>query len=288
MKMKYNLDIQKKSKWKITTPTSVSLKFPFYISEWGHFFANSGFYTSREGQGNFMVKFTLAGEGVLRLQNQEYRLTPRTITVFQCMEPHYYATSDDYWEVKWIHFDGKAAVDFCNLINGDGHRVISLDEEGFQQFNTLFELLSNLTDKNDIYNSVEITSILTRLLALMVQYSLTSSSSERETSHHSRVQSAIDYIETHFTEKITLDELASKAYLSKYHFLRVFKEQTGISPIEYLSGIRISRAKILLKSTDMTLSEISEVTGFCDSKSLIRVFKDKTGETPGRYRKNLS
>ena len=87
------------------------------------------------------------------------------------------------------------------------------------------------------------------------------------------------------TKKIGIDDITKQILMSKYHFLRLFKAYSGVSPYEYLINYRITNAKRLLKETEMSISEICNCVGFSDTNNFIRSFKRITGTTPGSFRR---
>jgi AraC family transcriptional regulator len=93
-----------------------------------------------------------------------------------------------------------------------------------------------------------------------------------------------DYINTHLDLDLKLTELSSIAQISPYHFLRLFKKSVGITPHQYILQQRIDRAKYLLKSSNLDISEIAFRVGFCDSSHLTRCFKSILGKTPSQWR----
>lgn len=93
------------------------------------------------------------------------------------------------------------------------------------------------------------------------------------------------YIDTHYQENITLDHLAEINHVSKYHLAHAFTEEYGISPINYLISKRISEAEHLLRTTDFSLSLISNTTGFSSSSYFAQIFKKQKGMSPTEYRK---
>jgi len=99
-----------------------------------------------------------------------------------------------------------------------------------------------------------------------------------------RLGDAIAYIETHYAEKISLDELAKKSHLSKRHFLRIFHDCIGRSPIDHLMHVRIQKAADLLRHTNRTITDIAFDCGFSDGNYFTRCFRKITGETPRQYR----
>lgn len=100
------------------------------------------------------------------------------------------------------------------------------------------------------------------------------------------VRSAIHYMQSHLQERITLEQLADEAELSTGRFSHLFREETGLSPMMFLQRERLETAKSMLLYTDRPLSEISAALCFSSESHFIKVFREYTGRTPGRYRKS--
>jgi AraC-like DNA-binding protein/CheY-like chemotaxis protein len=96
---------------------------------------------------------------------------------------------------------------------------------------------------------------------------------------------AVAHMEDHLGNDITLAELAERAGMSKYHFCRVFKAHLDRSPIGYLIDLRIEKARILLRTTDLSMSEIAALVGFNDISNFSRKFKELNAITPSLFRK---
>lgn len=103
-----------------------------------------------------------------------------------------------------------------------------------------------------------------------------------------RIGDAIAHIEMHFTENITLDELAEKSHLSKRHFQRIFHDCIGRSPIDHLIHVRIQKAAELLRFTERSITEIAFDCGFQDSNYFTRCFRKVMEQTPREYRRQPS
>jgi two-component system, response regulator YesN len=96
---------------------------------------------------------------------------------------------------------------------------------------------------------------------------------------------AKEYIDEHFAEAITLEEAAEHVGLSPYYFSKLFKDRFGITFIDYITEIRIKRAKELMENPDVSVKEVCYTVGYKDPNYFSRVFKKYTGLTPSEYRK---
>ncbi len=99
------------------------------------------------------------------------------------------------------------------------------------------------------------------------------------------LKKAIEYLQTHYHEKITIHNLAKTYGLSEQHFSRLFKAYTGKTIVDYLTLFRLECANKLLVTTDLPITQIPEVTGFCNANYFSRVYKNQFGQTPSDTRK---
>ncbi len=93
-----------------------------------------------------------------------------------------------------------------------------------------------------------------------------------------------EYIESRFADNIRIAEIAEQNYVSTSYLTHVFKEETGLSPREYLSHIRCTRAYELILHTNMKFSDISDATGFCCANDMTRKIREYYGSTPTKLR----
>jgi len=94
----------------------------------------------------------------------------------------------------------------------------------------------------------------------------------------------LQYIENNYTKQITLDKLANLSHISTYHFCRLFKEFTGKTVTQYINNLRINKSKILLKESNLNITEIALSCGFNDSNYFSRIFKKNTNMSPSKYK----
>ena len=96
-----------------------------------------------------------------------------------------------------------------------------------------------------------------------------------------------NYIDSHYSQNITLDFLSNLTYMNKFHLVHTFTKQIGLSPINYAINKRIQEAKNLLATTSYSIRDIASIVGFCNSSYFSQMFKKVTGVTPKNYRDEI-
>lgn len=139
-------------------------------------------------------------------------------------------------------------------------------------FDSCRNMLSTTMSRNGIFKS---TGLLCELFNNILKHHTRRSDS--------RIASALDYIENNYTRPIDIEYLSNLCYLSQAHFFRVFKNEMGVSPIEYKNKLRIDRAKELLAENECSVSEAADILGFESVYYFSRFFKKYTGIPPSEY-----
>ena len=96
---------------------------------------------------------------------------------------------------------------------------------------------------------------------------------------------AIEYANNNFPYKLKIDDIASQINVTKYHFCKLFKDATGQSFSAYINYVRIIKAEELLLSSDKTISEIAFSCGFNSVQYFNRIFVNRYGYSPFKYKK---
>lgn len=182
---------------------------------------------------------------------------------------NYYNNNDEknIWKLQFNQYHFQNDTDVTSLIN----KIISVCS-------------GNDIAKN-IYADLSLKELLIRLLQSqrLQQYSFESDTNSNE----SRLHYVLNYIKENISEKIAVDTLSKKVYLSRNVFFKWFKEQFGLSPVEYINNERIKLSKKLLAETNNNLQSVSDICGFSDVNYFTRVFKQVEGITPKAYQSLL-
>ncbi|HTK08259.1 MAG TPA: AraC family transcriptional regulator [Ktedonobacteraceae bacterium] len=124
--------------------------------------------------------------------------------------------------------------------------------------------------------------ILWTLAHLIMRHADTRPLLRPSTADHASIRKVRLYLEEHYSENISLEQLSAFVNLSPFHLLRVFRDAIGLPPHSYLTHIRVMQAKRLIAATT-PLAEVASVVGFTDQSHLTRHFKSLVGVTPGQY-----
>ena len=156
--------------------------------------------------------------------------------------------------------------------------------EDIAPFVSLLTDLYNLAATSDYIRDMRINEKLGTLLTLLMEQSW---HPESVTVSRKRMEliEIKNYLDEHYTERVTLDDLAERFFINKFYLSKIFKETYGITVNNYLISKRITRAKQLLRFTDMTVDEVGVAVGMGDANYFSRMFRKVEGSSPREYRK---
>ena len=283
---KFDIDIGDNSVWVTATPVETNAAMPFYITEIGHFYAGRNYVTDRQGHESYMLIYTVKGAGYVEMDGFDGELHEGEAVIFNCRNPHYYRSNDEEWEFFWIHLNGLGVDGMVNAVNYSGIHIVNIENTG--DFRLRIQQMINTAEYNDIQSLSAISTDIHIILNTMIRDSFCMNSDYTGTSHMAEIQAAVQFIEGNYMNAISIENITDHIHVSKYYFIRLFKQYMGMTPYSYLINYRINRSKILLRTENISVGEIAGKTGFSDVSNFITQFKKQTGQKPMDYRKRFA
>jgi len=230
-----------------------------------------------------LFQYTLSGEGVYESGNRAHRVTAGQAILAEIPGNHRYyypAASKEPWEFIFLLFRP-------NLILPHWRRFLrEAGEVPFLPIDSAPVRLSRMivadAGAGRIADPLIASSCVYQFVTELARVQVTTLR-DRE-NWPENVRRAAEFIELNFSRMISLDQLSEHVSLSKYHLIRRFSASTGMTPVAYLTRIRIEKAMDLLRGTELSIETIAERIGYSSGSYFIKAFRNLTGLTPGEFR----
>lgn len=180
-------------------------------------------------------------------------------------------------------------IDGIRLAEGkhsNGHFCILDHYESTEISGCLWNILREMEQKHTGFEDVCQAYMEILVIRLMRNTDLTIPAAPSITAGNRQCAAVKHYIDQHFKEALSLDQLAERVHMNKYYLAHTFKEEYGISPINYMITRRIVESKYLLAETDLSLSQIAHLLGFSSPSYFSQAFRKTQGVSPIDYRKS--
>lgn len=235
------------------------------------YFPEQSFYT---------LHYVVQGEADCVYRGEKHKLSPGDIlTVPDRSFCELTVTKTPYINY-WINIKGTDAARLFSYADINETPVIRIKEN----LSDLFEQIRN-EQGPETYKQLMVLSFAYQLLSTILKYT-----EETHKTNYKKfyTNNFISYIEANYNDNsLRIPDIAKYVGLSSCQLYRVVTEEFGVSPINYLLNYRISMSKILLKSQDLKIADVSRLCGFTDPLYFSRLFSKKCGMSPGEYRKNI-
>lgn len=230
----------------------------------------------------YVIIYCTDGKGWLDLDGKHYEI--HTGDLFICPPNLIHSYGADKiipWTNYWLHFKGPKSLLFMEYLGiNASHPIMSIgiNQNVIQRLEHMFEVLKmGYTTVNLLASTADTQNILSEL-------NLIQANGPFSDQPNTTMESVIEFMLKHTCDNKTLDDFADYAHSSKSHFIRIFKEKTGYTPIDYYNRLRIQKACELLHSQTLSISEISNCLGFRDQFHFSKLFKKVIGYSPTFYR----
>ena len=269
-----------KSEVYFSSPSQTAKKIYFYPISAGHFFCNSNYHLIRDNYDSLLITHILNGSFTYVKDGKHITARKGDTVILDCYKPHEYYTNDSF-ESVWIHISGANSTDIFNEIEStEGNLIKCKDIQHLRKLLfRVFDSMKGETPTTELNYSLDIYKIFTELLNPQ------SAKTKGEISYEDSVHKVKEYIAENLNENLTIKDLAESVNMSSSHFSRVFKQQTGFSPYDYILISRINRAKYLLQTTNLTIASVAYEVGFNSESNFIYYFTENEGISPGKFRK---
>ena len=232
--------------------------------------------------------YVVDGKGEFNIQGQRFPVKPNDFVIINPQVEHTELSSPDE-PLEYIVL-GINGLSFSNLtpVSEGGHpfSFFNLRDEQKDILRYLNAMVQEATSQSMSYELV-----CHNLLEILLIKILRHQHFDLEVGKQSKATKDISfikhYLETYYHESIQLEDLASMTHLSRFYISHSFKKEIGMSPMEYLIDIRIKESKILLRTTNYSISQVADIVGFTTPTYFSKQFRKSTGISPTDYREQF-
>lgn len=241
-----------------------------------------------QGMKGYMLNITLRGAGMVKLNNETLICRENDILLFPPGCPHNYGRDPrcEQWDHLWIYFIPRPYwIDWLKW-DRKWHQV-SITQTNDSLF---VEMLKNIfLDVIRLYSSPDkIDSILAmNSLEKALLYCFKKQPISNHSSVDPRINAICQYLDEHLEDKISINDLSAKAFLSPSRLAHLFRQETGMTISKWRETQRVSRATMLLQNTQLPISQIAQLVGYDDALYFSRLFHSHHNVSPREYRKRF-
>jgi AraC-like DNA-binding protein len=234
-----------------------------------------------DGFPHFQMMFCLQGEGVLKIDGKEHTIRKSHGFFLLPNTPHEYFNTTEKWKINWIVFDGSDAKKLSETLGFYKSSVFKIRD--FSKIQDIFHKAFDMIKENNYYGGFRCSVMLYDFLIEMnlQKNNCCALNEEVKTNYLAPV---LAFIEEHFNQDLTLEQLSAIVDFTPQYICRLFKDSLNLRPFEYIARIRVQHAKDMLLHSDMSISEIAATVGYSESSYFCAVFKRYERISPAEFR----
>lgn len=267
----------------LPTPSSYAREHYLYVQEIGTLQSLEPHVSKRQNLNSFLFLVVLDGEGTLNYCGTRHRISTGDCALINCARPYSHESSATHpWSLKWVHFNGLEASFYYDYFISRENSYLFRPRSILPFTDVLDQLYLCQQNKNPL---MELTS--NKYLTDMITLCFTENESLKmgEYTIPDKLKQIHEYISENYSRKISLEDLADRFFISKFHLSREYKKIYGTTLGNALTNLRLSHAKSMLRFSDDSIDTIALSCGFQDTGYFIKVFKKAENMTPLQYRK---
>ena len=228
--------------------------------------------------------FIVGGKGQFLIDDQLYPVDVNTLVMINPNVTHT-EVSLNAQPLEYIVL-GIDGIELATSNTSNGQFSILNHYESMEISSCLRNILREMEQKNPGYEDVCQAYMEILIIRLMRTTALAVPAEPQTVSTNRQCAAVRRYIDLHFKEPLTLEQLAEEGHMNKFYLSHAFKKEYGLSPINYMISKRIDESKYLLAETDLSLSQIAQLLGFSSLSYFSQVFHRTQGITPKEYRQS--
>jgi AraC-like DNA-binding protein len=251
------------------------------------YYPNAKFHYRERNKGSVhnILIYCIDGKGYITLRDKTYALSQNTYMVIPAGTPHiYWADKGSPWSIYWMHITGSK----CEFIKFYFGRVIEIDDRPNarinDRINTFNEILrsyeSGFSKQHIEYANLTLHHLLASFFYIEAYRAIIG------VEKTDPVENAISYMQKNIYSILRLKDISDHVDLSESHFIKIFRNRTGSSPIDYFTHLKIQEAVRLLRFTSLRIREVSFKLGYEDPCYFSRLFTKHLGKSPRSFIKN--
>ena len=234
---------------------------------------------------NYLIHFITDGKGIFQSGDKQVSLHAGVgFTIRPNEQAFFQADEADPWTYLWIGFDGTCCSEYLSAIGLDEGQFTFRSPDG----ETLRDIVQEMLKYNTagIENDFQLQGLLCRFFSCLARsLSMPLSSVPKNDRENFYVRRAVEFVHYNYANHITVSDMAKYVSLNRSYLFTLFQRVLKISPQEFLTTFRLTRAKEQLRLTNATVAAIAQSVGYRDPLVFSKAFKQMTGMTPVQYRK---
>ena len=228
--------------------------------------------------------YIVGGKGQFLIEDQLYPVNTNHLVIINPNVTHT-EVSLNAQPLEYIVL-GVEGVELSMTENSNGQFCILDHFESMDITSSLRNILREMEQKQPGYEDICQAFMEILIIRLMRSTGLSVPAEPQNSVGNHQCAAVRRYIDHHFKESLTLDQLADEAHMNKYYLSHAFKQEYGISPINYMISRRLEESKYLLAETDLSMSQIAQLLGFSSLSYFSQVFRKTQGLSPMEYRQD--
>ena len=228
--------------------------------------------------------YIVGGKGQFLIQDQLYPVNANNLVIINPNVTHT-EVSLNAQPLEYIVL-GIEGIELQPNASSNGQFSILDQFESAEITGCLRNILREMEQKNTGYEDICQAYMEILIIRLMRNTALAIPSEAHAISTNRQCAAVRRYIDLHFKESLTLEQLAEEGHMNKYYLSHAFKREYGVSPINYMISRRIEESKYLLAETDLSMSQIAQLLGFSSLSYFSQVFRKTQSVTPMEYRQS--